>query len=284
MNGSIEIFLCYAREDEALLKELEKHLRVLRRQGIIDLWYDRNISAGADWEREIDNHLNTARVILLLVSPDFLDSDYCYGIEMKRAMERHEQGEACVIPIILRHVYWHKTPFGKLQALPIDSKPILSSHWVFKDEAWYNTAEGIRIKVEDIIATDKAKQCTDKGNKLYEQKQYAKAIVAYDEALKYDPKYFRAYYNKGSTYGLLMQFEEAIAAFDEVIRIEPKEFRAYKSIGYALFCLERYKEALKAYQQAFAIDPNDNEVNENILQLHNLLNSRDELSKVQNVY
>src|SRR5947209_17543230 len=120
MPRGIEIFLCYAREDDALRQGLEKHLRVLRRQGIINLWHDRDISAGTEWEREIDNHLNTARLILLLISPDFLDSDYCYSKEMGRAMERHELGEARVIPIILRHVYWHKTPFGKLQALPTD--------------------------------------------------------------------------------------------------------------------------------------------------------------------
>ena len=108
MPRGIEIFLCYAREDDALRQGLEKHLRVLRRQGIINLWRDRDISAGAEWEREIDNHLNTARIILLLISADFLDSDYCYSIEMKRAMERHEQEEARVIPIILRPVYWRK--------------------------------------------------------------------------------------------------------------------------------------------------------------------------------
>src|SRR5260370_35842881 len=97
---------------------LVKHLSVLKRQGIIDIWHDRNISAGTEWEREIDKHLNTAQIILLLISPDFMDSDYCYGIEMKRAMERYEQGKSRVIPIILRPAYWQKTPFGNLQALP----------------------------------------------------------------------------------------------------------------------------------------------------------------------
>lgn len=101
---SIKIFFCYAREDEILRKGLEKQLRALMRQGLIDVWYDREISAGTEWERELDKQLNTAQIILLLVSPDFMDSDYCYGVEMKRAMERHEQGDAHVIPIILRPV------------------------------------------------------------------------------------------------------------------------------------------------------------------------------------
>src|SRR5215470_9381349 len=94
----ISIFFCYAREDEALLNKLKTHLRPLQRQSLIDVWYDRDISAGAEWEQEISEHLNTAQIILLLVSPDFMDSDYCYSIEMKRAVERHQRGEACVIP------------------------------------------------------------------------------------------------------------------------------------------------------------------------------------------
>src|SRR5713101_4023783 len=103
---SLKIFFCYAREDEALLNKLKTQLRPLQRQGLIEIWHDRDISAGAEWEREIDKHLNTAQIILLLVSPDFMNSDYCYSIEMKRALERHEQGTAKVIPIILSYVHW----------------------------------------------------------------------------------------------------------------------------------------------------------------------------------
>jgi hypothetical protein len=101
----VKIFCCYAREDEALLNKLKSHLRSLQREGLIDVWHDRNISAGSVWEKEISEQLNDAQVILLLISPDFMNSDYCYSIEMKRAIERHECGEACVIPIILRPVY-----------------------------------------------------------------------------------------------------------------------------------------------------------------------------------
>src|SRR5579859_5596146 len=90
----ITIFFCYAREDEALLKKLKTHLRPLQRQGLIDVWHDRDISAGTEWEPEIKLHMDAAQIILLLVSPDFMDSKYCYGIEMKRALERHESGEA----------------------------------------------------------------------------------------------------------------------------------------------------------------------------------------------
>lgn len=138
----IKIFFCYAHEDEVLLNKLKTHLRPLQRQGLIDFWHDCNISAGAEWKREIDKHLNTAQIILLLVSPDFMDSDYCYSIEMKRALQRHKQGEASVIPIILRWVRWQETPLGELQTLPKDAKPVKS--WLDLDEAFYYVVEGIR--------------------------------------------------------------------------------------------------------------------------------------------
>src|SRR5713101_6405857 len=99
---SVKIFFCYAHKDEALLNQLKVHLIPLQRQGLIDIWHDRDISAGTEWEQEISQHLNAAQIILLLVSPDFMASAYCYGIEMQRALERHELGEARVIPIILR--------------------------------------------------------------------------------------------------------------------------------------------------------------------------------------
>jgi hypothetical protein len=145
----VKIFFCYAHEDEALLNKLKTHLKPLQRKGLIDVWYDRDISAGTVWEQQIKEQLNTAQIILLLVSPDFMDSDYCYGIEMQRALERHDLGEARVIPIILRHVYWQDV-LGNLQALPTDAKPIKS--WSDLDEALYKVTEGIRKVVMQMTA------------------------------------------------------------------------------------------------------------------------------------
>jgi len=147
-----KLFFCYAHEDEPLLNELKHHLEALRRQGLIEIWCDRNISAGVEWGKEIDVHLNSAQIILLLISHYFIASDYCYSIEMKRAMERHEQGEARVIPIILRHVDFQGTPFSKLQALPTNAIPVKSKSWSDQDEAFYNVAEGIRKVVEQLKA------------------------------------------------------------------------------------------------------------------------------------
>lgn len=148
MNSEIEIFLCYAREDERLCQELENQLRVLQKQGLIKVWYDRKIIPGREWAHEIDAHLNTAQIILLLVSTNFVVSEYCYGIEMERALERHERGEACVIPVILSPTLWNETPFGKLQALPRDSKPV--TMWPNKGAAFFNVADGILRAIKDL--------------------------------------------------------------------------------------------------------------------------------------
>src|SRR2546427_288332 len=145
----INIFFCYAREDEALLNKLKSHLRPLQRQGLIDVWHDRDISAGTEWEREISEHLKAAEIILLLVSPDFMNSDYCYSIEMKQALERHNRQEARVIPIILRHVYWQGV-LGRIQALPKDSLPVTDPDWFTIDRALHNVTEGIRKAVEEL--------------------------------------------------------------------------------------------------------------------------------------
>jgi hypothetical protein len=144
------IFFCYAHEDEVLVNKLKTHLRPLQRQGIIDLWHDRDISAGAEWEQEVKKYLSEAQIILLMVSPDFIDSEYCYSVEMKEALARHDRGEVRVIPIILRPVYWQGI-LDKLQALPTDAKPVVSSSWHSLDEAFFDVAEGIREVVKSLF-------------------------------------------------------------------------------------------------------------------------------------
>lgn len=132
----VKVFYCYAREDEALRRDLATHLALLRRQEIIEDWCDRMISPGQPWEEEINQRLGSAQLILLLISAHFLASDYCYQKEMKQALERHEAGEARVIPIILRPVDWELAPFSKLQCLPSDARAV---------EEWPNMHAAFRI-------------------------------------------------------------------------------------------------------------------------------------------
>jgi 3',5'-cyclic AMP phosphodiesterase CpdA len=150
MANPLEIFISYSHKDENLRDELSKHLALLRRQGIVRDWHDRRIGAGEDWKGTIDEHLNRADIIILLISADFIASDYCYDLEMKRSLERNALGEARVIPVILRACDWIRGPFGSLQALPRDGKPVTS--WANRDEAWTNIAYGIRAIVDRIVS------------------------------------------------------------------------------------------------------------------------------------
>jgi hypothetical protein len=145
---SLEVFYSYSHKDEKLREQLESHLALLKRQAVIAGWHDRKIGAGTEWKGQIDQHMNSASVILLLVSNDFIASDYCYDIEMRRALERHEAKEARVIPVILRPVDWQSAPFAKLQALPKDGKPV--TKWSNRDEAFVNIAQGIREAVREL--------------------------------------------------------------------------------------------------------------------------------------
>src|SRR5260370_14011943 len=146
--STVTIFYSYAHEDEKLRQQLETHLSGLRRQGLVSEWHDRQIVPGTEWAYAINEHLNTAQIILLLISPDFLASDYCYSVEMQRALERHNAGEAYVVPVILRPVDWQGAPFATFQALPRDGQPIVL--WENEDEAFANVAEGVRKIVGEI--------------------------------------------------------------------------------------------------------------------------------------
>jgi len=123
---------------------------LFQREGLIQPWHDRLIPPGADWEKEIDDNLERADIILLLVSIDFITSDYCYELEMDRALERHDAGEARVIPIIVRDCKWKKTRIAHLQVLPPDGKPVIK--WDDRDTAWRTVADGIEVVVEELRA------------------------------------------------------------------------------------------------------------------------------------
>lgn len=145
---SINVFYSYSHKDERLQKKLETHLALLQQEGRITGWHGRNISAGKNWEQEIDTYLNTAQIILLLISADYLASRYCSSIEMKKALERHNAGQACVIPIILRPLDWKAAPFSHIQPLPTDGLPVTDRKWHNQDEAFTNIAQGIRKVIE----------------------------------------------------------------------------------------------------------------------------------------
>jgi len=141
-SQALRLFYSYAHKDEALRDELEVRLKLLQRQKLIQPWHDRCIIPGTDWKQELDTNLEQADIILLLVSPDFINSDYCYEIEMTRALERHDADEAMVLPILLRPVDWNELSFSRLQAMPRDLRAVTS--WSNHDDAWLDIEKGIR--------------------------------------------------------------------------------------------------------------------------------------------
>ncbi|MCL5107624.1 MAG: ABC transporter substrate-binding protein [Chloroflexi bacterium] len=143
-----QVFYSYSHKDEDLRSQLDTHLSIMKRQGVITSWSCREITAGTEWEGEIRSYLNSAQLILLLVSSDFLDSDYCYDVELKRAFERHDAGDATVIPVILRACDWAHPPLSNLQALPTGAVPVTS--WLNRDEAFTDIAKGIRKAIEEM--------------------------------------------------------------------------------------------------------------------------------------
>lgn len=146
----IKIFFSYSHADEVFRDEIETQLAMLKRQGVIEVWHDRRILAGEGIDDTISDNLEQADIILILVSADFLKSDYCYQREMTRAMERHEDKDAVVIPVILRACDWHHAPFGKLMAVPKDGRPI--TQWPDRDQALLDIAQAIRRIAEARLA------------------------------------------------------------------------------------------------------------------------------------
>jgi tetratricopeptide (TPR) repeat protein len=144
----LKVFYSYAHRDKKLRNELATHLSGLQRQGIITGWYDGEIRAGSEWDAQIKKHLTLSDIILLLISPDYIASDDCYGREMTQALERHQRGEAYIIPILLRSTDIHGVPFALLQFLPGDGKPIAGRR--NKDDAFAKIAEALRNVITEI--------------------------------------------------------------------------------------------------------------------------------------
>lgn len=136
------VFISYAHEDKDLQKRLRSHLATLRRSDKISDWSDQELLPGEVWEDKIVGKLRSANIILLLVSNDFINSDFIWDNELPIALERHGRGEAIVVPVILRPCQWQELSIGRLQALPAGAKPV--TDWPNEDQALFSIAEGIK--------------------------------------------------------------------------------------------------------------------------------------------
>ncbi len=155
----IDIFCSYSHVDEPLWRELEKHLEGLRRQGLIRVWSDRKIGAGSEWAGAIDSNLDSAQVVLLLISADFLASDYCMNIEVTRAISRHARGEAVIVPVVLRPVDWEGHPLKRFQALPSHGRPITEA--LNRDEAFREVVVGLRRIISESPSSRKGERIAE---------------------------------------------------------------------------------------------------------------------------
>lgn len=144
------VFISYSHKDEALRAELDTHLALLRREGAIDVWSDHRIAAGSELDASISDALESADIILLLLSADFIASDYCFGIEMRRAIERHERREAVVVPVLLRPCDFRTAPFGRLKAIPTDARPVVK--WPNRDDAFLDIVHYLRALLPEPAA------------------------------------------------------------------------------------------------------------------------------------
>lgn len=144
----LKIFFSYSKEDRKKLEQLQKFLAPLKMQGKIELWDDNKILAGDEWDGAIRSELEEADMILLLISIDFLVTDYVWEVEIKRAMEKHEAGLARVVPVVLDHCDWEDMPFGKLSGLPIKGKPV--SAYNNENEAWSTVVKGLKRVIEEF--------------------------------------------------------------------------------------------------------------------------------------
>ena len=148
-SNALKVFLSYSHADEQVKLDLQKHLRPLERMGLIQLWHDRKLLAGDTWEKEINTKLDEADIVLLIVSVDFINSKYCYDVELGRSLERHAKGACRVVPIIARGCMWQHTPFARMQALPTDGVPLTVLPNI--DQAFASVADGLRVMAEEML-------------------------------------------------------------------------------------------------------------------------------------
>jgi hypothetical protein len=152
----ISIYYSYSSEDAIFLQKLDEHLSDLRRSQLITTWSDIDIRPGIEWQQEIEAQLKSADIILLLVSSRYLNSNYCYDVEMKKALEQYHDRGACVLAILLSPTRWETTPLRQLPVLPVGGKPI--TEWQNQDKALFDITEHIRkivIELQDSPTVEK---------------------------------------------------------------------------------------------------------------------------------
>ncbi len=287
----LQVFISYAHQDEDLCGEFIKHLRRLRQDRLIQYWHDRRITGGSDWARQIDEHLNSAGIIVLLVSLDYLASGHCLA-EMRRGMERHDAGEARVVPVILKPCEWETSQFGKLNVLPTHGKPVVE--WESHHQGLLDVTKGLRRIAQEVqeqgrrgglpasaarlkfrpwqlavagclalplialgFLWTKQRQYVAQGDDLLNVGHYEEARASYREALRWYPL------SRAASLGLkisdLAKPEPNLVSFarqlDRLLREAPKDPHLKVLEGDYLTGRGLLDEAMDRYQAAAKLDP-----------------------------
>lgn len=254
-----QIFISYSHKDRAWLELLQMHLSPLKHQGFIDVWSDHDIDVGTEWKHEIDKHLNEAHIILLLISPDFMASEY-HSSYVKRAIERSvgydtQQGlgkntnSVLIFPILLRPIYWEDTLLSRLDILPRNHIPIIECP--DQDEAFCDIAKEIRYIVEITLTNT----WQDEANKLYREGKYNEALAVYEKMLQLKNTH-AASVCKGNVLSTLQRYEEALYAYNQDLHSKRDLSRKKAPIGSSPTANRWfYEEALQIYEQIFQQSP-----------------------------
>ena len=275
------MYYCYAEQDEKLRDQLTAHLSSLRRERKLTIWLDVLLLAGADWKLEVEKQLKQADIILLLISSDFMASDYCYNLQLSAALNHYEAGKVDIIPILLRPVLWEGTPIKKLPLILPTSK-LAVTLWPNRDEAFKNIAIAIRDVIQAKLSSSRslpademavlnqfgeavlvtqcpqcgtpnrigAKFCTNDGTDLASSKM----IVIPKPAPPLRTK--EMWIKEGQLLYGEKQYADALAAYEQALLLDPHHATAYFFKGNVLYMLEQYSEALVAYEQSSQFNPN----------------------------
>ena len=253
-RAPLHIFYCYAREDKVFRDALDTHLSGLKRQELLTTWSDREIRPGEEWKLAVDTHIQAAHIILCLVSPDFLASNYCYEQEMQQALNRHKEGSARVVPILVRPTYWENTPLSELQMLPSNALAVIL--WPQPDAAWVDVIKSILPVIQELSLSLKTKEeWLKEGKALSNRKQFEEALSAYEQAIQLDPTNSATFGYKSYVLNRLKRYLEALEAAERAIQLDPTNSAAFGYKSYALEKLEQDLEALEAAERAIQLDP-----------------------------
>jgi tetratricopeptide (TPR) repeat protein len=292
-HQTIDIFISYSHQDDDWREKLDVHLANLGRQGKIRSWHDHAIEAGVERDAEISSQLEKAKIILLLISPNYMASDHLYNQQLKRSIQRHHEGKARVIPVILRPTDLTGSDLNRLMSLPRNGHPI--SSWRDQDEALLSIVTEIRrisecgIEGEDHERYRHREHLPVKGRKSYDERKEVIhnpvfwmsasclflffAFPAFTKDKKPDSfnpnspfslidlastnlqsQQAEFYYQKGIDQAKKGNYESAISSFTQSISIAPRYIQAYMDRGLAARNVKDHEGAISDFSKVIELD------------------------------